>query len=646
MANISWIIAIRVSVLLAVLSFAAPTRGQELVPIAYNNPDLHVDLGVGLWSWPLPMDYDGDGDHDLVVACPDRPMSGTYFFENVDGDAKLPVFRPGVLVAGKERNVQLSYVDGQPRVLIPGAEFHEFLTKGFESSRKLSLDENLKMKGKLRANQWKWADYDGDNRLDLLIGIGEWTEYGWDNAYDSDGNWTNGPLRGWVWLARNTGTYEEPQFAEPVRLEAGGETLDVFGMPSPNLADFDDDGDLDLICGEFLDGFTWFENVGTRTEPKLAAGRRLSYQGKPLRMDLEMIVPVAFDWDKDGDQDLIVGDEDGRVALVEHTGQVVDHMPQFKPPVYFQQQAHYLKSGALVTPVSFDWDHDGDEDLVCGNSAGYIELFTNLGGSPIRWTGPQRLQAEGKTIRVQAGPNGSIQGPAEAKWGYTTLSVGDWDHDNRPDLMVNSIWGKIEWYRNVGTLNEPQLAAAEPIQVAWPSTPPKPAWNWWNPEGNNLVTQWRTTPLIVDLDNDGLNDLVVLDHEGYLAFFQRSRAGDGQLELQPGRRIFIDEQGQPIQLNAGIAGKSGRRKLALVDWDGDGRLDLLMNSKSCDWMRNVRDEGEFIVLKEMGPLSEKVLAGHTTSPTTVDRNGDGVPELLLGAEDGRIYYQERTSNSN
>jgi hypothetical protein len=33
-----------------------------------------------------------------------------------------------------------------------------------------------------------------------------------------------------------------------------------------------------------------------------------------------MIIPVALDWDKDGDLDLIVGDEDGRVAFVEHTG--------------------------------------------------------------------------------------------------------------------------------------------------------------------------------------------------------------------------------------------------------------------------------------------------------------------------------------
>jgi len=33
-----------------------------------------------------------------------------------------------------------------------------------------------------------------------------------------------------------------------------------------------------------------------------------------------------------------------------------------------------------------------------------------------------------------------------------------------------------------------------------------------------------------------------------------------------------------------------------------------------------------------------VLAGHTTSPTTVDWDRNGIPDLLVGAEDGFLYY--------
>jgi len=162
------------------------------------------------------------------------------------------------------------------------------------------------------------------------------------------------------------------------------------------------------------------------------------HQRDTLTMDLQMIVPVAFDWDKDGDMDLICGDEDGRVAFIEHTGTMVDGLPQFEKPVYFEQKAKDVKFGALATPYGVDWDGDGDDDIICGNTAGYIGFFENLGGGANpKWDRVKLLQAEGRTIRIQAGPNGSIQGPAEAKWGYTTLTVADWDHDGLLDIVAN-----------------------------------------------------------------------------------------------------------------------------------------------------------------------------------------------------------------
>lgn len=642
-------------VLLAVCFFGLGNQSlvaeQVVEQIKYNNPGLVVDLGVGLWAWPLPMDYDKDGDNDLVVVCPDVPSNGTYFFENVSGDVKMPVFKAAVKIDKGARNPQLSIVNGKSRILTPNYEYTSFKTDGFKKRESMKVAKNVHP-NRVRANQWRLADYDGDGKTDLIVGVGDWTDYGWDNAYDEKGNWTNGPLRGVVYFLKNQGTNKSPKYAEKVRIEAGGEPLEVYGMPSPNLADFDNDGDLDILCGEFLDGFTYFQNVGSKTSPKYLKGERLKVAGREIKMDLEMITPTAIDWDKDGDVDLIVGDEDGRVAFVENTNIVTNGVPQFREPKYFQQEADTLKFGALVTPVSFDWDADGDEDLVCGNSAGYIGVFENLdGGNPPKWDKIKYLEIDGEPLRILAGENGSIQGPCESKWGYTTISVADWNHDGLPDIVANSIFGKVVWFENVGSKSEPKLSKEKSVVVSWGSKhPPYPQWNWWKPGSNELVTQWRTTPFAIDWNRDGLVDLVSLDHDGYLAYFERRKVGDKSI-LNPPKRIFdvegvkgktnfkvSEKDRKPLRLNPSMAGKSGRRKICLADWNNDGLVDLLVNSRNTDlFLQAKKSDSKRVTFNGHGEMIKNRLAGHTTSPTVANWNGDGKLELLIGAEDGRIY---------
>ena len=229
--------------------------------------------------------------------------------------------------------------------------------------------------------------------------------------------------------------------------------------------------------------------------------------------------------------------------------------------------------------------------------------------------------------------------------------VADWDHDGLADIVLNSIWGKIEWYKNIGTALNPILDTARTMTVAWRDSVPKPAWNWWDPLPGQLITQWRTTPFVTDWNKDGLNDLIMLDHQGYLAFFERAKEG-GQLILLPGKRIFTaasasvadnqENAGNQIatllQLNNGQAGKSGRRKFCLTDWDGDGQIDLLVNSRNIDLFRGQGYKNDRYHFIQTGALDTTRLAGHTTSPTIVDWNKDDIPDLLIGAEDGCFYY--------
>ncbi|MCB0666105.1 MAG: VCBS repeat-containing protein [Saprospiraceae bacterium] len=621
---------------------------QDFVPLKYNN-DLKVDLGVGLWAWPLPMDFDRDGDLDLIISCPDVPYNGIYYFENTSGNGTYPIFEKGKWLAPARRNLQVSQINDLSYVMGPGVEFRDFPDSLFKNPE-IIFDKSIleSRHEKIRFSQWKFVDFEGDGDLDLLAGIDDWVDYGWDNAFDKNGKWINGPLHGYVYLIENRdGTY-----VENGKVMAGNDPLDVFGAPSPNMADFDGDGDLDLICGEFLDRFTWFENKGTRQKPVYRAGRFLENEEGVIKMDLEMITPSAVDWGADGDMDLIVGDEDGRVALIENTGEVKENMPVFNSPVYFQQKADLVKFGALITPYSVDWDDDGDQDLICGNTAGYIGFIENLdGGNPPQWGRPVRLKADGEIIRIMAGENGSIQGPAEQKWGYTTLSVADWDGDGLKDIIVNSIWGRIDWFKNTGRQGLPVLSAQGPVKVDWPGVAPKPEWNWWDPSAQMLAPQWRTTPYAIDWNQDGLMDLIMLDHEGFLTFYERTWKNEA-LVLTTGKRIFFGTGGSrfnrrnevvdsvygPLQLNTDKYGSSGRRKWCFVDWDQDQDLDIIINGINAAWFENVRQNEGRVDYEFRGNLSEQKLAGHTTSPTTVDWNQDGIPELLLGAEDGHLYY--------
>jgi hypothetical protein len=643
---------VRKTVLLFVLQvsvyLALPAQSPDELRVRFNNPGLTTDLAAGLWGTPIPVDYDRDGLMDIIMSCHDIPYHGLYFFKNIGGKYD-PYFDKPVKVSDQAfSNTQASYTNGQLHVISQGKEFVGFRENLLSAPDIIRVDQSPSegMK-RVRSNMWSYADYDSDGNQDIIVGIDDWGEYGWDNAYDHNGNWTNGPLRGYLKLYEN----KDGLYIYKGKIMAGGKPLETFGAPGANMADFNGDGKPDIICGEFLDKLTWYENTGTRKSPVFAEGRQLrDSNGDLISLYVQMITPVAVDFNYDGHIDLLVGDEDGRVAYLENTGRANSGMPLFKPLIYLKQKADDLKFGALSTPYSVDWDGDGNDDIICGNSAGNIAFIKNIGGKdPPVWDSPVLLKENGSVIRIMAGKNGSIQGPAEAKWGYTSVSVADWDGDGRKDIVVNSIFGEIIWYRNNGDLFN--MEGPFKMKVDWENnTPLKPAWNWWDPGKSDLVTQWRTTPYATDWNRDGLMDLVMLDHEGYLVYFKRF-IKDKELWLKPGKRIFFAEdmssydqnnriagtRALPLCLNVRSAGASGRRKFCIVDWNRDGRLDLLVNSINACFFENNRQVNDTVYFINRGNINPIRLAGHTTSLAPVDWDKDGIYDLLVGAEDGHFY---------
>jgi hypothetical protein len=600
--------------------------------VTFGKPGIRGRVAVGLYAHPAVVDIDADGLPDLILSSPDRPYNGIYYFHNIGTAAKPLYARADWWGPAKPDLVAADFNgDGRVDLVYRGGYFSDVRANRLSKPVTVSLPRSYHVG---RDDFYFPVDWDGDGKIDVLNGPSDWRDYGWDDAYDAQGRWQRGPLHGPVYFFRNTGTNDSPIYEKPVGIQAAGRDIDQYGSPVPQAFDWFKRGVLDLFAGSFVDRVTLYRSTGKRGE--LQTGEIL-----PYRAELCMIQPRVVSWHKDGRPSLVIGEEGGNVTLLENLAPYGSE-PKWAEPRYLEQVDPYVKSGSLSRPVAVDWDGDGDLDLIAGNSGGFLQWFENTGDrkTPVfADRGYLKLAGTDQPIRRVAGENGSVQGPAEAKWGYSNPSVADWDLDGKLDVVVNDIWGHVVWYRGNGSRTH--LEAARDVEVEWDGAPPpKPDWVWWQPKPKQLVTQWRTTPRVVDWDRDGLPDIVMLNHQGYLSLFHRVRCGSA-LCLQPPQRIFLEPNGRFLNLSRGRAGSSGRRKIELVDWDGDGDLDLLTDfDEGPIWYENTGTQAK-PVMALRGQLVNAPLAGHNPTPNAADWNGDGKLDILIGAEDGFFYYFDR-----
>ena len=407
--------------------------------------------------------------------------------------------------------------------------------------------------------------------------------------------------------------------------------------PAPSVCDWNRDG----IADEFLDDL-WHLKVKYGKTKQIEI---LQVGGSDLLDDI-FIEPFPCDWDADGDLDILVGQESGHLTFVKNdNGRLLAEK-------YIQQQNPNIKSGCLSIPVICDWDGDGDNDIITGNAAGYVEYFENKNGG---FNPAQRLKAGGKEIRVLAGPFGSVQGAIEARWGYVNPEVADWDLDGDLDVLAGCVSGENLYYENIGTRTHPKLDIVKKLKVDWGQRPPAfPEGMRYGPEEGCLITQWRCKPVVMDWTKDGLPDYLTIDFDGRLACYPRFRRKNGTLGLLPAQYPFVDENNNPLQFCAHEKpGRNGRIKFALVDWDSDGDLDIIRNGGLQNGTKNLDDGSNFVYLEcigvdknkaifkwqgELVPSLEIRLQGHTDSPFPYDVDGNGTIDLISGCEDGNVYY--------
>ena len=286
-------------------SCASPSFRSEPVPITVGGKK----FSTSGYNVPVFADIDADGDLDLFVTA----LGGAYNPTKTAADNFFLLERNGSDYAERSRRY-ISTVD-----------------VGTESIP-------------------AFGDIDGDGDLDLLIG----------NKLDPRKQST-----GRLFVFRNNGSAQQPLF----RL---ADTLDLASSfhYAPALADLDTDGDLDLVLGTWNQGVLIYRNNGSPKEPRWE-------QDTIATITLTRgsnATPALVDIDADGDLDLFVGEASGELNFYRNTGTPKSFRFELVSDAY-----DALDVGRRSHPAFFDFDGDGDFDLISGQEAGGSSYFRNNG---------------------------------------------------------------------------------------------------------------------------------------------------------------------------------------------------------------------------------------------------------------------------
>ncbi|PCJ67478.1 MAG: hypothetical protein COA58_03940 [Bacteroidetes bacterium] len=263
-------------------------------------------------AMPTAVDLDGDGDFDLMVG----EYYGNYvYFENT-GTKSNPQF------AGPSKN---------PFGLVANGGYFGAPT---------------------------FTDLDNDGDQDMLTG----GYYGAQVYYE------------------NTGTSLVPSFATPVTNPFGLDSTEEYSIPK--FVDIDGDGDQDLMISEYYGNLVYYKNTGTKSSPQFTKSGTNMF-GIVIPAQTYVAFPEFADLDDDGDLDLLLGQYDGALAYFENTGTATN--PAFANHVinpFDLDSAYYFAAPAFV-----DIDDDGDLDLLVGEYYGNIQFYKNtqLVSSINRW---------------------------------------------------------------------------------------------------------------------------------------------------------------------------------------------------------------------------------------------------------------------
>jgi hypothetical protein len=140
------------------------------------------------------------------------------------------------------------------------------------------------------------------------------------------------------------------------------------------------------------------------------------------------------------------------------------------------------------------------------------------------------------------------------QFAQSTHSFVDWDGDGDLDLVIGTVFGEVFLNLNEGISKHFKFGRRVPIIAA----------------GKPMKAPAKSDPVCVDWDGDGVMDLLVGDDFAGVTFFK------GQpLNAGPSRTF---EAGVPLIPGQKKVVPGYRARLAVTDWNNDGKLDLLVGN--------------------------------------------------------------------
>lgn len=249
-----------------------------------------------------------------------------------------------------------------------------------------------------------------------------------------------------------------------------------------HLADLNRSGKKDLVIGNYLGEILLIPNSGSGVKPDFRQPSNLASVIIPTMKDSlkkwgNVFAPAVWDWNKDGKDDLLVGEGSYSANSIH----LLLNQGSGSKPVFEESYRNVLAYGMgleQLTPCIVDYNGDGNQDLLVTERTGKVAIYLNPGK---QWKAGETLPFDsflpigGVKPAATAGKDPMDAAKSSAGLlsvsGIATIAAADMNGDGLFDLIFGKSNGKIAMTLNTGTKTEPKFAV--PVELKGDAgTPP------------------------------------------------------------------------------------------------------------------------------------------------------------------------------